>query len=193
MTGEVVRIVLEGHLVRDGARVVDASSTVTLVEAAGMKILVDSGKASERKALLRSISGLGVDPDDINIVVNTHLHADHCGGNDLFASAKVYAHAAENPPAGSIRVAQEMVLARNVALVPTPGHTLGCLSVFVRADRKYAIAGDALPTKENYDAHAPPSVNVDPRLALRSMDAIVAFADVVVPGHGGPFEVLGKK
>src|SRR3712207_9218868 len=30
------------------------------------------------------------DPAGIDVVVNTHLHADHCGGNRLFAGRPVY-------------------------------------------------------------------------------------------------------
>jgi glyoxylase-like metal-dependent hydrolase (beta-lactamase superfamily II) len=33
--------------------------------------------------LLGLLAGLGLGPDDIDIVVNSHLHFDHCGGNTL--------------------------------------------------------------------------------------------------------------
>ncbi len=34
-----------------------------------------------KPGLLASLAGLGYRPEDINIVINTHLHFDHCGGN----------------------------------------------------------------------------------------------------------------
>ncbi len=65
-----------------------------LIEAAGKRILVDTGigdKISEkvrrqinlqgRARLLSDLATLGVRPEDIDIVVLTHLHNDHCGGN----------------------------------------------------------------------------------------------------------------
>jgi len=63
------------------------------------------------------------------------------------------------------------------------------MSVFVESDRKYAIVGDAIPTFENVRRWVPPGIVSDADDALRSMKKIVAYADVVVPGHDTPFEV----
>jgi glyoxylase-like metal-dependent hydrolase (beta-lactamase superfamily II) len=65
-----------------------------LIETDQHRILVDTGygdklSAQERgfvclhgdKRLLGSLAALGVAPEEIDMVVNTHLHADHCGGN----------------------------------------------------------------------------------------------------------------
>lgn len=67
-----------------------------LIKAEGCNILVDTGngdKFSEKllgiygidrePKLMQSISDAGLKPEDINIVINTHLHFDHCGGNTL--------------------------------------------------------------------------------------------------------------
>jgi glyoxylase-like metal-dependent hydrolase (beta-lactamase superfamily II) len=65
-----------------------------LIETADQHILVDTGygdKLSEKergfislkgeRRLLGNLEKLGVDPLDIELVINTHLHGDHCGGN----------------------------------------------------------------------------------------------------------------
>jgi glyoxylase-like metal-dependent hydrolase (beta-lactamase superfamily II) len=65
-----------------------------LIQARGQTILVDTGygdKLSDKergfislvgeRRLLHSLDRLGVAPQDIDLVVNTHLHSDHCGGN----------------------------------------------------------------------------------------------------------------
>ena len=64
-----------------------------LVESAGKRILVETGygeKLTEEELagwslsgdrLTTSLSKAGVALEDIDIVINTHLHADHCGGN----------------------------------------------------------------------------------------------------------------
>jgi glyoxylase-like metal-dependent hydrolase (beta-lactamase superfamily II) len=65
-----------------------------LVETPEQRILVDTGygdKLTERersfidltgeRRLLKSMERLGIGPLDVDLVINTHLHADHCGGN----------------------------------------------------------------------------------------------------------------
>ncbi len=61
------------------------------------RILVDTGygdKLSDKergfislrgkRRLLDDIQAQGIEPPDIDLVVNTHLHADHCGGNTFY-------------------------------------------------------------------------------------------------------------
>ena len=67
---------------------------VALIETGGRRILVDTGvgdKWNEKEreiysidrsvTLLSSLAALGLGPDDIDLVINTHLHFDHSGGN----------------------------------------------------------------------------------------------------------------
>jgi len=192
-SGTSVRLLLVGRLKRSGSVVVEASSTVTLVISAGRMMVVDTGSAAEMDSLREALRASSVDPDEVDMVVNTHLHLDHIGGNELFSNAKFYAHRLETPPIGTIRVSDELELLPGVRTMHTPGHTAGSISVLVQADERYAICGDAVPTKANIEQHAPPSMNIDPLLALKSMDALEAYADVMVPGHGAAFEVVGKK
>lgn len=188
-----VRVLCEGWLVREGARVVDASSTVTAIEAETGTILVDTGSASCVSQLTSAMSAAEMRPEDVRHVVNTHLHTDHCGANDLFKDAVFYAHEMENPPVGARRVRDELSLSRGVRLLHTPGHTRGSISVLVESDRRYAICGDALPTRANYESHTPPAVHIDRGLALRSMDMLLGWAQAVIPGHDRLFEVVAKK
>src|SRR4030042_2124453 len=58
-------------------------------------IIIDPGSAD---FLISRVSGMkkdGIDPADIGIIVNTHLHIDHCGANESFkklAGAKIALH-----------------------------------------------------------------------------------------------------
>jgi glyoxylase-like metal-dependent hydrolase (beta-lactamase superfamily II) len=70
-----------------------------LVETDGLRILVDTGLGNKEDSRFReiygvendghptrledSLRGLGVEPDQIDIVINTHLHFDHAGGNTV--------------------------------------------------------------------------------------------------------------
>jgi N-acyl homoserine lactone hydrolase len=188
-----VRLVRKGYVVREGGVVVDASSTVTLVEASGRQIIVDTGLARDCDKLMFDLRAMKVVPRDVDVVVNTHLHADHCGCNDLFPRALVYAHQLEEPPVGNTRISGAVTLVPGVEVVPTPGHTRGSVSVFVSAEKRYAICGDAIPQKANFETHVPPAIAFDRNLAIKSLDVIVEWAEVIVPGHDEPFVVPAKK
>ncbi len=190
---DLVQVLVEGHLVRNGAVILEASSTITLVKSGGMKVIVDTGSPSEIPVLLSALEGAGIRPSEIDYVVNTHLHLDHVGGNGLFTNARFYAHQLEFPPIGVFRVSDELTVLPGVELLPTPGHTAGSMSVLARADRRYAICGDAVPTRANYESHVPPMININPLLALKSMEVLGSAADVIVPGHEGPFPVSRKR
>lgn len=188
-----VSVLCEGWLVREGGTVVDASSTVTMIEAQVGKVLVDTGASSCSDALLSALSSHGMAPDEVSHVVNTHLHMDHCGANDLFSKAVFHAHEAEDPPIGTRRVGGEAQLAPGVRLVHTPGHTRGSMTVFVEADRRYAVCGDAIPTAANWESRSPPAIHFDRAVAVRSMQLILGRAQTVIPGHGAPFSVVAKE
>ena len=187
-----VKVINQGFIAHEGDEIVDASSSVTLVEAAGKRIIVDTGAAKDRNTLLGSFDAIHISPDRIDIVVNTHLHRDHIGCNDLFRKARFYAHRLESPPVGTVALNAGLRLVEGVEIVPTPGHTLGSVSVLVYAERRYAICGDAIPTRANFEKHVPPFINVDSKLALKSMDLLSAWGQTVIPGHDALFVVPGK-
>jgi glyoxylase-like metal-dependent hydrolase (beta-lactamase superfamily II) len=73
-----------------------------LIRTAGKNILVETGVGSKlgRKQreifkldrsvdLLGSLDSAGLRPEDIDIVINTHLHFDHCGGNTRLESGRL--------------------------------------------------------------------------------------------------------
>lgn len=50
----------------------------------GLDAKVSHYYSVERKpGLLREMKNLGFDPEDVDYVINTHLHFDHCGGNTI--------------------------------------------------------------------------------------------------------------
>ena len=67
-----------------------------LVRSQGKLILVETGVGSkatrlpgaagvgEAGSLLANLARHGVRPEDVDIVINTHLHFDHCGGNTTY-------------------------------------------------------------------------------------------------------------
>lgn len=69
-----------------------------LIRAGGKTILVETGLGTKLNEKTKKLMGLtrpngglveglarhGMQPEDIDLVINTHLHSDHCGGNTYF-------------------------------------------------------------------------------------------------------------
>ena len=74
---------------------------VHVIEHPDARVLVDTGMTELHPAVadmdprLSPLSEQDVDLAGIDIVVNTHLHFDHCGGNHLFAGKPIYVQQAE--------------------------------------------------------------------------------------------------
>jgi glyoxylase-like metal-dependent hydrolase (beta-lactamase superfamily II) len=96
--GLVPRPLYQSYLAPDSNNTVPMSLLSMLIRSRGKTILIDTGlgeksdaEASHRWGLSRENGGLlaglkarGFSPQDIDIVINTHLHSDHCGGNTRF-------------------------------------------------------------------------------------------------------------
>jgi glyoxylase-like metal-dependent hydrolase (beta-lactamase superfamily II) len=66
------------------------SSTCTLVTNREHRIVIDTGLSIQESALVRALAGKQLAPADIDIVINTHLHVDHCGNNSIFSHAAIF-------------------------------------------------------------------------------------------------------
>ena len=122
---------------------------VHVIDHPDARVLVDTGMTELHPAVadldprLRPLSKQDFDLAGIDIVVNTHLHFDHCGGNHLFGGRPIYVQRRELDDARSeddytIRewveapgvryepVDGELELLPGLRLVPAPGHTAAC-------------------------------------------------------------------
>lgn len=94
MFGVVPKVLWEKCCPADELNRIPLSLTALLIRANGKNILVDTGlgpKEDEKfhrmfavertPTILESLKRLGVGADDIHMVINTHLHFDHAGGN----------------------------------------------------------------------------------------------------------------
>jgi glyoxylase-like metal-dependent hydrolase (beta-lactamase superfamily II) len=179
-----------GSILRDeSGRILDARSSVTLIISGSRKIVVDTGLegGGEAEQILKALAGLRLTPEEIDSVINTHSHPDHCGNNLLFSRAEILAPQ------------DKQMIDPGIWAMATPGHSQDSLSIVIGAmpqDTKtedmpltIVIAGDALPTFGNFRKNVPPASYTDRDLSISSMGKIVALADIVVPGHDFPFSV----
>jgi N-acyl homoserine lactone hydrolase len=139
---------------------------VHLVDHPDGRVLVDTGmtelhpRLADMDPRLRPLNEQEIDLAGIDIVVNTHLHGDHCGGNHLFAGTPIYVQRKElddargtddytirewldAPGVEYVPVDGELELLSGIRLVPAPGHTRGTQVVVVETGgRPIVIGGD---------------------------------------------------
>ncbi len=101
MYGLVPRVLWERVTPPDELNRVPLLLTCLVIRSSGKTILVDTGygsKLSEKRreiltlvrepGLPEALAPLGLTADDIDIVINTHLHMDHCGGNTTLVGGR---------------------------------------------------------------------------------------------------------
>ena len=94
MFGVVPKVFWEKKSPPDERNRIRMRANSLLVRAAGKTILIETGNGTKWDAkqraiyavqegdpLMDSLSKAGATPDDIDLVINTHLHFDHAGGN----------------------------------------------------------------------------------------------------------------
>jgi N-acyl homoserine lactone hydrolase len=159
--------------------------------------------------VIASLAAVGLRPDDIDVVVNSHLHTDHCGCNGFFGRASFVAHADEvataadpaqegkgyyradwGVPGGYDTMTRERDLFGDgrIVLVPLPGHSHGTIAGLVTLDRagRFLLAADVVSLRENLDRETVPRNTWDAAAFVRSLAEvrrIEASGATVVCGH----------
>jgi len=98
--GIVPKVLWSKRLPSDDKNRVPTGLNSVLVRNGEKNILIETGvgnKLSEKMVqiygqpakLLDALRATGVSPDDIDIVINTHLHFDHCGWNTVLRGGKI--------------------------------------------------------------------------------------------------------
>jgi len=145
--------------------------------------------------VIDALATLGLTPLDIDVVVNSHFHSDHCGCNAFFKKATIICHAKELE-AASVEGAEKMgylpVDWKNeipietftgqkdlfndgrVVLVSVPGHTPGMIGAMVSlpASGEFFLASDSVPVRENLEQEILPKNIWNQELTASSMDEI---------------------
>ena len=189
------------------------------IEGSDKKILVDTGggepseahpswfpyKREKDQSIEKSLRAKGIKREDIDIVIITHMHWDHCGGNGLFTRAQIiaqkeelriarspfpiYKHAYVKKIVEDISysvISGDEEVAAGIKLIFTPGHTYGMQGVLVEAETKrYFIAGDTYGLFRNLETD-PPTISgiyVDVKKYYESIEKISKLSAFILPGH----------
>jgi len=171
---------------------------LTRLGAERMKRLTVKSQAGDD--VVPQLAKLGLEPGDVRYVANSHLHFDHCGGNEFFPRATFLVQrpeleAARKPgfvPSYSpspidfdhaldyqlIDGEHDVFGDGTVVLLPTYGHTPGHQSLLVRAGRDLLVcASDACYTRENMDRDVLPKILWDASVMHHSLAALRKLRD----------------
>jgi N-acyl homoserine lactone hydrolase len=142
--------------------------------------------------VIGGLANLNLRPEDIDVVVNSHLHMDHCGCNEFFRNATFFVHAKElefatdpvskgrgyfkadwnHPmPIETIQGVRDLFDDDRIVLLPLPGHTPGSMGAKVELDRSgcFVLAGDAASVRLNLERDYSPENSWDRSLFCTSL------------------------
>jgi glyoxylase-like metal-dependent hydrolase (beta-lactamase superfamily II) len=178
-------------------RAVDGEDCIALVDT-GLEDFVAPPEFAEDTGLTAqlledALAQQGLQVDDVDLVINTHLHDDHCGGNPLFEKTPIYVQKAEMeaclaPHPLDYRYEPEFVEDLNIQLVDgdteirpgltliaTPGHTPGSQAVRVQTPSGPVVIAGMCCNEENFPENGPavcPGVHCN---AFQAYDAVQAL------------------
>jgi N-acyl homoserine lactone hydrolase len=158
--------------------------------------------------VLTGLSCVGLSADDIDVVVCSHLHPDHCGCNAFFKRASIIVHqreieAARKPDAvpmgylasewdfgmfDALSGERDVFGDGKVVLIELPGHTPGSIGALVQLEKSgpFLLAADTVSIRSSLDTGVHPK-NVQDHDALEKSFAeirrIEARGVTVLCGH----------
>jgi glyoxylase-like metal-dependent hydrolase (beta-lactamase superfamily II) len=182
------------------------SCHVYLIVGTDKIVMIDSGIDASFGDLRDALSDIGFTPADVDLVINTHEHFDHIGGNKYFyrtaiiaagrlAAAKITEKDAYVTMYSSFsadyRYTKPHLWFENGAfidlenakleVIDTPGHTSGCICVYEEYN-KLLFSGDTVFAHGTLSAIAPSGSAGD---YVHSMDVLnTKKIEQLFPGHG---------
>jgi len=132
-----------------------------------LSIIIDPGLTQFLPELLQDLHRDGIDPKDIDIIANTHLHGDHCWANEAFkkvSGAEILLHPAQKNfweaavtqtsrffGVPAVEFTEDRLLDNDklnageteFELIPSPGHSPDSICFYCRSE-KILICGDVI-------------------------------------------------
>jgi N-acyl homoserine lactone hydrolase len=197
--------------------IVDLPLISWYIEGSNKRILVDTGggdpaslptqvrpyRREKDQTIQNALRKIGVNYEQIDIVIVTHLHWDHVGENNLFPKEKLIIQSEELRSVSLFPVAEkadtrdarekvactvisgDTEVAKGVKAILTPGHTYGLQGVLVEGKARFFIASDTLPLFKNIESDPPirSEIYVDLDQYQATIKRITDLSAFVLPGH----------
>jgi len=166
-----------------------AGCNIGLIQTSEGIILIDTSVSVKRmRAILDTAN---IQPADVYLVINTHLHADHVNGNSLFNCPILCHSRAKTQIAKKCSKRGQSLITfdeeykidmgdKHLCLIHTGGHTPESIIVWLPVD-KVLFSGDLI-----FSGRAPFLASVTNFNALlRALKGLTSLgAEVIIPGHG---------
>lgn len=151
-----------------------------------------------------ALATVNLKPEDIDIIIHTHLHNDHCENDYKCTNAKVYVQKVEhefmkNPHPVDHRYYPDILddvevieidgdanITEGINVILSPGHTVGGQSVAVNTSQGRAVITGFCCNDKNFPTTGPaiaPGVHIDLTEAYDSIQKIKDLADILIPLH----------
>ena len=213
-SGERVQIPVTCYLIRTGDAAILFDTGFSPRAVPGLLRTDPLARFEDRDLLVHRLDTLGLAPDDVDMVVLSHLHYDHAGGAQLFPESELivqqdeYAFAHYTPtafaglyyrknfdlPGYTWRLLDgDAEIAPGVTVLRSDGHTPGHQSLLVELPEAgpVILAGDSCYWQQNIDTETPPGVVWDPGRATHSIKRLKTLARLVkgriFPSHDPAF------
>ena len=197
------------------------------IEGADKHILVDTATEAELAMSYRgfpaekimsfdeALAKVGLKPEDVDIVIQTHLDWDHCANTQRCKNARVLVQEDElrfalaPHPLTGLSYKKDLLIGVNfqlingyyevapgIELIPAPGHSAGTQAVSVQTEKGKAIISGFCSVRENFYPPEnvrrlmpviPPGTHIDIIKAFESTLRIKGMADILIPMHDPTF------
>jgi N-acyl homoserine lactone hydrolase len=177
----------------------DLAVYVWYIEGTNNRIIVDAGMdetagwgGSKLSSLDDGLAKVGLKPEDVDMVIFTHLHTDHTHLVKRYTNAKLIVQSTELDHAPQAldfeTVSGDQQIDDNVRVLLTPGHTPGGQSVLVETAAGKAIITGFCCTMEHFGpVITPPPILTNRDQLMDSMRRVKETADILVPIHDYSF------
>jgi glyoxylase-like metal-dependent hydrolase (beta-lactamase superfamily II) len=142
-----------------------------------------------------ALATLSLTPGDIDIIIHTHLHNDHCENDYKCTNAEVYVQKIENAflqnphPVDDVKVIEvdgDANIVDGIDVILSPGHTVGGQSVVINTSEGKAVITGFCCNAKNFPSTGPaiaPGVHINLADAYDSIQKTKQIADILLPLH----------